>query len=262
MDEKSPVHLTHLGIENSLVLGQKLIGLQAKVFRINIMRHLLSDLVLLSRKVPLNLEIACADRTDVDSFFKTLSANPAYPSSPTTMVPSPGDTLTLDVRLGIQGIRHTRMSRPLLWALASFGLLSADAFIGSGVTRQLVKSRQLRPSTSVKSNLPRRFGSLSLRAQEQGQGGNDKKTVVDKIASKGIWQFGVTKETADALAAVGWADSEESEIKDKIPVSKIRREDIDSLVQRAVNAEIFADDRSKQVCLCAYYTRPPYMRCD
>jgi hypothetical protein len=154
-------------------------------------------------------------------------------------------------------------SRPLLWALASFGLLSADAFIGSCVTRQLVSSRQqLRPTTCVKSNLPRRFGSLSLRAQEQGQGGNDKKSVVDKIASKGIWQFGVTKETADALASVGWADSEEAEIKDKIPVSKIQRGDIDALVQRAVDAETFADDRSKQVCSMCLHTTTSFLTCE
>ncbi len=58
----------------------------------------------------------------------------------------------------------------------------------------------------------------------------------------------MNKETEDALAAVGWIEGNEVDEREKIPVSQIRREDIDALVQKAVNAEIFADERSKQVC--------------
>jgi hypothetical protein len=141
-------------------------------------------------------------------------------------------------------------SRIFLWTSALLSLLSAEAFINIGPTRNLPKQKQqICSSVGVRrTHFPHRFGSLSLRAQEQGQEPGDKKSVVDKIASKGIWQFDMNKETEDALAAVGWIEGNEVDEREKIPVSQIRREDIDALVQKAVNAEIFADERSKQVC--------------
>lgn len=93
-----------------------------------------------------------------------------------------------------------------------------------------------------------------LRAQEKG---TDDKGLVDKIAGKGIWQIpGMSKEARDAVAKVGWADEEE-EVADmegervkELP--RFEREDIEGLVAKAVNAEIFADDRSKEVRLCFF----------
>jgi len=95
-------------------------------------------------------------------------------------------------------------------------------------------------------------GACALRAQEEG----DKKSVVDKIASKGIWQFGVNKEMGEALSKVGWADEDEATGAAEVGMEegsrvaelpRFEREDIEGLVSKAVAAEIFADERSKEV---------------
>ncbi len=62
----------------------------------------------------------------------------------------------------------------------------------------------------------------------------------------GIWQFGnLPGDAQDALAKTGWIEKDESE--DSASTVDFARSDIESIVQRAVDDETFADDRSKEV---------------
>ena len=75
--------------------------------------------------------------------------------------------------------------------------------------------------------------------------------MIDEVASKGIWQGGVTGEAKEALARVGWMDGDDGETASTEGTTaaalEYTREDIETLVQRAVADETFADDRSKEV---------------
>mmetsp|Transcript_37665 Transcript_37665/g.92574 ORF Transcript_37665/g.92574 Transcript_37665/m.92574 type:complete len:360 (-) Transcript_37665:183-1262(-) len=106
-----------------------------------------------------------------------------------------------------------------------------------------------RPAALRGAAVARRPQLAGVRAQQDSKGTEDKgKSMVDKIAGKGIWQFGVSKEAGDALASVGWADaSEEEGVTERLSIDSVQRSDVEALVQRAVDAETFADDRSKQM---------------
>jgi len=97
---------------------------------------------------------------------------------------------------------------------------------------------QYRPGSRVVS-------LVRLRAQEKQEG----KSLVDEVASKGIWQGGVAGEAKEALARVGWVDGEDSQdkVSDAGPALEYTREDIETMVQRAVEDETFADERSKEM---------------
>eukprot|EP00961_Rhodomonas_salina_P234725 3172454-Rhodomonas_salina.3 len=79
---------------------------------------------------------------------------------------------------------------------------SATAF---SFTPQLLSPSAVRCQGASRCSVRR--GALSLRAQEQDQGG---KSLIDDVASKGIWQGGVTGEAKEALARVGWVDGDEA----------------------------------------------------
>jgi len=159
------------------------------------------------------------------------------------------------------------MSKTALIGIASVAAV-ADAFApGGGFIAPSLALRGSGASRLGHATAACRFGGgrggssrglHGLRAQENK--GGEEKGIVDKIADKGIWQFGVSKDVGDALSKVGWADNSEEgaaegaegegELEEGMRVKELprfEREDIEGLVAKAVAAEIFADDRSKEV---------------
>jgi hypothetical protein len=159
------------------------------------------------------------------------------------------------------------MSKTALIGIASVAAV-ADAFApGGGFIAPSLALRGSGASRLGHASAACRFGGgrggssrglHGLRAQENK--GGEEKGIVDKIADKGIWQFGVSKDVGDALSKVGWADNSEEgaaegaegegELEEGMRVKELprfEREDIEGLVAKAVAAEIFADDRSKEV---------------
>jgi len=89
-------------------------------------------------------------------------------------------------------------------------------------------------------------GALRLLAQEEGGGGDKgKASLVDQVASKGIWQAGeLPSEATEALERVGWIDSQGDQDE---AAPEFTREDIAYMVQQAVADETFVDERSKEM---------------
>ncbi len=75
------------------------------------------------------------------------------------------------------------------------------------------------------------------------------------LYAAGIWQFGaLPKDAQDALSKTGWIEKDEAEVPETESTTstiEFDRADIEIIVERAVADEIFADDRSKEVCFNA-----------
>jgi len=138
--------------------------------------------------------------------------------------------------------------------LAACLAVGAEAFVcPSGVAPSLSMRNAGGTAACVRGSAWQGGRALcGLRMQEK-EGGE--KSVVDKIAGKGIWQMGVGKEASEALASVGWADADEVDNEESVAeegskvkeLPRFEREDIEGLVAKAVAAETFADERSKEM---------------
>merc|ERR1711966_4199 len=136
---------------------------------------------------------------------------------------------------------------PLIVSLCLLGSATAFSFSPQFCPASVASHGVLQCSLGSRGSL--RHGALCLRAQEQD--GERGKSMIDEVASKGIWQGGVTGEAKEALARVGWMDGDDGETASMEGTTaaalEYTREDIETLVQRAVADETFADDRSKEM---------------
>ena len=113
-----------------------------------------------------------------------------------------------------------------------------------GAPRLQGAGRSPREALSVAgSQRARGAGLRGLMAQQESE--NDV-SLIDKVASKGIWQGGeLPEEAQEALQRVGWVEGKDDPAADALPA--FTREDIPFIVQQAVADETFADERSKDM---------------
>jgi len=113
-----------------------------------------------------------------------------------------------------------------------------------GAPRLQGAGRSPRGALSVAgSHRVRGAGLRGLLAQQESE--NDV-SLIDKVASKGIWQGGeLPEEAQEALQRVGWVEGKDDPAADALPA--FTREDIPFIVQQAVADETFADERSKDM---------------
>mmetsp|Transcript_16107 Transcript_16107/g.32251 ORF Transcript_16107/g.32251 Transcript_16107/m.32251 type:complete len:378 (-) Transcript_16107:238-1371(-) len=141
---------------------------------------------------------------------------------------------------------------PLIVMLAS---ASAFAFNSPLCTSTLRFSPSVCSRASTSPSILRAANSkesaLSLRAAEGGNQQDGGKSLIDEVASKGIWQGGMSGEAKEALARVGWVDGDEEGGETASDggdgAAEFGRDDIETIVQRAVAEETFVDERSKEM---------------